>query len=284
MFLRSITLLILSTVVMFNASVFAFSGSGKHRDREHEWYRSGVDSIGVHVNENDHADVIICKDDEELVNDKCLKKCDDEGLQHDTDGTCTVCVNGNVYLSYMEDPCGTQTPHKGDPNMDCVSNRDCGDGEYCALTTSQTPCYSSICVPTKGICTSVVAQEIPETSTSIYPKGSFMVSTTDDLSWWSAENFCKAQNRHLIKASDFNFQMENQCSGLHYAYTAGALDDWSSLREVLQFHLVLMNDHCNTYSLLSSEHNLIPYHMNLDSAAIDFDAYGQEYLGYALCK
>ena len=277
MFLKPVALLTLSTIIIFSASAFAFSGSGKRRDHQHEWYRAGVDSIGVHVNGDGDADVIICQDDEDLVDDKCLKKCD-ENLERNADGTCTICTNGNVYLSYMEDPCATETAHKGDPNMECVSNRDCADNEFCALTTTQSSCYDSVCVPTNGICTPVVAQEIPEINTSIYPERSFTATTTNNLSRWSAENFCKAQNKHLIKASDFNFQMKENCYDSPH-YISGTLEDWSYLREVLQSHLILMNDHCKT-----SEGIHIPYHMDLDEQTMYFDAYGQEYTGYALCK
>ena len=64
---------------------------------------------------------IICNPCEDLVEEECVARtcgtnmlCDstqdqcvcDEGLQFNTDNTCTVCKNGNVYLSYMDDPSG----------------------------------------------------------------------------------------------------------------------------------------------------------------------------------
>ena len=98
-------ILILTTALTLSATAFAFGGGGS--GRKSTAFTSGVDAIGVHMNGK------TCPAGQELYDNECVEKCDSQFL-HNTDGSCTVCTNGNVYLSYMPEfgigPCDTETP------------------------------------------------------------------------------------------------------------------------------------------------------------------------------
>ncbi len=68
----------------------AFGGSGEHDNRTREFYKHGVDAIGVHINGK------ACADDEELIDGKCVEICPQE---RQCGATCcgegNVCVDGN---------------------------------------------------------------------------------------------------------------------------------------------------------------------------------------------
>ena len=105
-------------------------------------------------------------------------------------GTCT---NGNVWLSYAEEghECDTTTPQ----NMGCTKNSDCDSGEYCKITgTWQNACS----VITGATCETLDAgTEITYTHSSKTTK----LLQGDTMSWWAAENWCKAHHKSLVKAS-----------------------------------------------------------------------------------
>ncbi len=111
-------------------------------------------------------------------------------------GTCT---NGNVYLSYAEEghECDTAAPE----NMGCKKNSDCASGEYCKITGAwQNDCAEI----TGGTCETLDAGT-SITYTHTYTSGG--ESETKELllggqmSWWAAENWCKAHHKSLVKAS-----------------------------------------------------------------------------------
>ena len=72
MIFRYFLLFLFSFVFLFSTSVFAFGGG---HGRIRKWYEQaqGVDAIGVHYGDTTPS----CKDDEELVQNKCQKKCDE---------------------------------------------------------------------------------------------------------------------------------------------------------------------------------------------------------------
>ena len=118
------TTLIAVTTVSTNAWAFGGIVDGITGHKSHH---SGVSSIGVHYNGKDdkpNIDIRTCDSEtEELVGSECLPKCP-EGLERNTDNSCSVCAgeNANVYLSYMDDPCGTETPMNQTP---CETDADC---------------------------------------------------------------------------------------------------------------------------------------------------------------
>ena len=128
-------------------------------------------------------------DNEECTTSSCPTgytgtNCDTciEGVSRSTrDGTCSICDNGNVYLSYMDDPCATTTSFSG-----CKSNDDCDEGEYCKLTGS------SCDYPDAGTCTAI-GSNTPATITGL----GNVIKSDADMSWWAAKNWCQAQGMRL---------------------------------------------------------------------------------------
>ena len=108
------------------------------------------------------------------------------------------CPDGNVYLSYMDDPCGTVTPMTGDctKNSDCTGEKCTADQCYCNLTGAwQDGCA----VITGGTCEALddgasITYEYDGQTKELLLGGQMM-------NWWSAENWCKAHQRNLVKLS-----------------------------------------------------------------------------------
>lgn len=215
--------LLLGTIFVATTA-FAFGGifgGGGHKSS----HSGGVDAIGVHINGKDKANIDI------------LEPCPD-GLERNTDGTCTVCANGNVYLSYMDDPCGTDTPMNQKecevgsdclegtgsetccvdgkcragispfnedlyvcPPVDkksCKSNKDCESGEFCNVMYSTWDDD----LPTVGTCTDIGEKDVDYVDAEIDGLG--MVRRSNAwLTWFAAENWCKAQGKNLISVEKF---------------------------------------------------------------------------------
>ena len=198
-------------LLLVSTSAFAFGGGGGRNNRTHEWYKHGVDAIGVHIGGD------TCTDDQELIDGKCLKKCG-EGLERNTDNTCTICTNGNVYLSYMDNPCETETIFDG-----CKSNKDCDSGKYCKLTQKSSSNY----VPGAGACEPLYSSTI-----FTYNNKSFLISTTQ-FTWWSAENWCRAHNLHLAVPQDIISDSEALAllASQGYCYETECKLDWAQFPE-----------------------------------------------------
>ena len=229
--------LLLSTIFVAGTA-FAFGGIGiGHKSSSH---KPGVNAIGIHIDPNGKkAHIITCADNEEPWEDKCLPKCD-EGLERNTDGSCTVCANENVYLSYMDDPCGTDTPmnerecetgsdcfeevsvedsccvegrcragiyqENSDsyvcPSIDkktCSSNTDCvKNKEFCNLTSTEASCLR----PNVGTCMDIGSKDIGYMEIALDNIGTLRKSISP-MTWWAAENWCKAQGMTLIDVQKF---------------------------------------------------------------------------------
>jgi len=162
-------------------------------------------TIGEHLTDDCtlswHADNGICTPDYADAGTTCGKDkiCDGNGVCNcnskyllNTDNTCTICANGNVYLSYLSDPCSRVI----DGFTGCKSNKECldslGEGYYCRLTGS------SCNYPTTGTCTEIGSP----TTANITGLGS-VVRSASSLQWWSAQNWCKAQGKNLIDVAEF---------------------------------------------------------------------------------
>ncbi len=157
-----------------------------------------------------------------------------------------VCANGNPYLSFMEgfgdDPCitpasgvscssdedctdqyGTEgcchpekkiciardiydsdTDTSSCPQFNCLKNSDCGKGEFCNLKTHMT---EGAMAPAYGTC-----EAIGEVLETVYePNGEkYYYSETLSLTWWAAENWCKAQG---LSMTEFGSDVWMKCSG-----------------------------------------------------------------------
>lgn len=103
-----------------------------------------------------------------------------------------VCDNGHVYLAYMDDPCGTETPMDGD----CTKNSDCKTGEYCNMESQSSDCSK----PDIGQCVEIGTVN----PVNIAGIGDVVTSIPQSMTWWSANNFCKAQQKSLLEVSDLN--------------------------------------------------------------------------------
>ena len=186
---------------------------------------------------NGTCEPIVCDICSSLVDGECITACGinehcqtpqgtcvcNEGFELDTDNTCTVCANGNVYLPYMEDPCGTEIENF----TGCRSNKDCPANSFCEMYNFYECDY-----PEFGECMSSNAPDV--TITGLGTVKMLYRST----SWWGAYNFCKTQKRAdgspmaLINISKFKCYQ----SGTTTAITAGyccignnqTCGDWSS--------------------------------------------------------
>ena len=147
-----------------------------------------------------------------------------------------VCENGNVYLSYnVGAECDTETPMNaqsctsgsdcwsgmGDANCcdaetktckvgtyekgrhyvcivenkkQCIKNSDCDFGEYCKLASSTWNSYQ----PNTGTCTPLGGY-----TDAVVVELGLVRRSNNPMTWWAAENWCKAQNRALIDVSKF---------------------------------------------------------------------------------
>jgi len=216
--------LLLGTIFVATGA-FAFGGIGLGLKSSSQ--KAGVSAIGVHINGKGKADIDI------------LEPCP-EGLERNTDNTCTVCANGNVYLSYMDDPCGTDTPMNQTP---CETGSDCYEGqggETCCDNIKhvcKTGIYDAdsdlvICpaennkfcksnkdcaqdefcnimsqgntfVPASGTCL------LLDEGVSYIYQGESYLGTLKPLTRWSAENWCKAHNRNVITLASLGIDKDN---------------------------------------------------------------------------
>ena len=101
------------------------------------------------------------------------------------------CVDGNCIRK--ADPNNSRSCAKNsDCNTWCTNNKSANDyGCYCQISVSYTgtenACYNEF----TGICQTIGNTE----KTNKY-------SSSDDLTWWSAKNFCSAIGSHMVKTTD----------------------------------------------------------------------------------
>jgi len=194
-------ILLFGMMIFCATNVLAF-GSGRSRSSHHS---TGVNSIGVHIS----SDSSPCPKNQELLDDVCVDKCPEGVTRSTRDRSCSICVNENVYLSYKSEPCSTETPK----DMGCRSNDDCEEDEFCQIDGVWT---SSNCSEiTEGSCQPVGALSGP---IEIEGLGSVVASKTA-MTWWSADNWCKAQGKSLIDVSELGCHNDD-----------GLVTDWHSGR------------------------------------------------------
>lgn len=190
----------------------------------------------------DNSLTCVCAEGYEDVGGTCMAKCP-TAITRNTDNSCTVCENGNVYLSYNEDPCGTQTAFEG-----CKSNKDCADGEFCELIGD---CNNDCSVVTGGTCVSLHSgDEITYENGS--DKKSFLESGMP-MNWWTAENWCKAHHKSLVSYHTLNNLFD--CEKMDSYVTACTwdkfvTDDYWNGRTPSQFYWTAENyDSCIAWRL-----------------------------------
>ena len=144
------------------SAALAFGGVFNHGSKS-STYKGGVDVIGVHFGgEKKTAD-------SEPEEETCP-----EGISRARDGSCSVCDNGKVYLSYREDPCENEV-------SGCTSNDDCGDNECCNLHREDD---GSCDPPEEGAC-----EEIDTVDPVVIAGLGTVVMTSESLQWWAAQNW-----------------------------------------------------------------------------------------------
>ena len=157
----------------------------------------------------DGAGTCGCAEGYEDVGGTCMEKCP-TGITRNADNSCTVCANGNVYLSYAEagHECDTATPK----NMECTKNSDC-TGEKCSAESGK--CFCDLTSPSSGDihCVEITGgtcarlyDGIPITYTHTYTSGGKsetkpLLFLEGPMNWIAAENWCKAHHMNLVKAS-----------------------------------------------------------------------------------
>ena len=139
--MKKTALLLLGTILISGTTYAGGSifGGGKHKTAN----PYGVNSINVHVCSSLECPPV------RIVEGKCdgahmsmrwgVCLCDEgyvangDVCEKETDVDVGVCENGNVYLSYMSDPCATETPMAG---RTCTSDIDCdGADDPLAINT-----------------------------------------------------------------------------------------------------------------------------------------------------
>ena len=187
-----------------------------------------------------------CVEGYEEVDGNCVEKCA-AGITRNADGSCTVCENGNVYFSnvqYPDLPCETETVMNQktcETDADCTDNRkpygeNCCDTEthickagfwgpgYYQCPETGTPCTSNLdCEPNTEFC------NIEGSAGTCAPIGEYTDSwqeiaglgivrkSNQTLTWWSAENWCKAQEMRPVKVSDLTcYESGTSTPKLHF--------------------------------------------------------------------
>ena len=116
-----------------------------------------------------------------------------EGCDFNTKTCVLATCRQDSDCSELTPLCDTVT---GDCFAGCKTNDECGDNEFCDLDVATTD-YSCTQKPGRGTCRSASGTAVGDTD---------LIRSSEPLNWWSAENFCKANdNKTLIDLS-------NKCS------------------------------------------------------------------------
>ncbi len=195
-------LLLLGTI--FIASVaLAFGGSGKHRDRVHEWYGAGIDSLGVHYGSS------------------CPKESSTTGQGGETgiyDGN-VMCKCTDANKVYTVNGCEVQPEVCDDHTIN-----QCGLGYYCQF--SPVGCESRN--RGDGVCTQITGgtEVIPVgDTTKIYLMGA-------RIDWWSANSWCVGNGKHLVTSPIVGHPLDDSYlndrgNGDIYTYFGQDVDFWT---------------------------------------------------------
>ena len=180
-------ILMFGTMLGVASAAFAFGGMFSHGSKS-TTYKGGVSAIGVHFGGEKSTD------SKEDATESCAT-----GILKDRFGHCNICENGNVYFSYMDDPCGTEIEITG-----CKTNNDCAaNEEYCQIERSG---YNGTSTLYTGTC-----QPLGTVESLFYNEQEFWVNLNDYISYFSAENWCHAQNKRLANFNDLGLDKNTYC-------------------------------------------------------------------------
>ena len=255
-----------------------------------KWNERCVPVCGEHSSRNEETGACdICDTGYYPSAGECLENLCAEGLRpSERDGSCTICTNGNVYMSYYNNPCSTPTNFDG-----CKSNDDCDEDEFCNLTG-----YDNT-KPTSGTCQALNSPD-PVTVGGL---GSVRKSSSK-MTWWAADQWCKAQGMNLIDVRRFGCYKTNtndlvtEGSG----YVGGCCAEgeecglainlgWFQPGYKNSFSIVLYNleqEFGNSISLWTSSYDFpntfgSAYSILLTSANISGQSHNEESTTFALC-
>ena len=251
---KKLLLLMSLVVIIYNDSVFAFGGGG--RNRTHEWYKHGVDSIGVHIGGSKQADVLFsCEKPCEWKNKECVceskinkfAKMTVDGWTGDEISTCDVKEKLGIcsVCLTIENTIGEEgrTEFCADSNSLCDAGQMCAEGicrtligDGCAknsdcrnqLSETGEACGLEGCYCNYGH--SYQNNEYPSNRGTCMLKDKdkyeftyegkkrFAFLTTNDL--WSSKNLCEAWNMRLMTWNELNCPVsENRVT---LVYTPGS--------------------------------------------------------------
>ena len=84
-------------------------------------------------------------------------------------------------------------------NAHCKKNSDCATNEFCLVMHNGFDCQK----PNVGTCMDVNSIGYTDSSSSIPGIGKVVRRSNSPLTWWSAENWCKAQGMKLVDVREF---------------------------------------------------------------------------------
>ena len=212
--------LLFSTILLAATSVWAFGGvfGGGHKSH----HSSGVSSIGVHIDANGDNTT----PDITLVEPECNvdEDCDPNArFQTCVNGVCeNVCGVGFYNADFGDySSCAPTKCCFPVSSGNCSKNADCSSGEYCAIEQEETLI---------GSCQSIADNILP-----VSWHGQSFVRTKEQMSWWSVDNFCRAQGRHMVHLKDLGMtRPEGWCDGQDGDCCGLTPEEWTNLVQALQ--------------------------------------------------
>ncbi len=151
---------------------------------------------------------------------------------------------------------------------ECKENAHCGDGYYCSGS------YESCTESTYNVCRKIQNYQTYEaTDDNTYILG-------DYLTWWDAENFCKALGKSLVPASILNTKGVDGSTNYDYSgtyktalvgelYTGfGFTGDWVWTSTDYGTSSTSSSKTCGVYYVSLSDGNLYNYHRHNDAHAL----------------
>lgn len=120
----------------------------------------------------------------------------------------------------------------------CKKNSDCKNGEFCNITKEiiENTDYTQY-APNTGSCTPLDTGT-PSTAAGNFATGQFLIGPS--LTWWGAENWCKAHGRDVVSLSDLGITGGYEDGSCQQSYCIGA--DWTALRTALHLAQIRVKD------------------------------------------
>lgn len=216
--------LIASCALLCSTEVWAFGGIGLGKLQRHK--SSGVDAIGVHIDSTGKKANINFTDGDNAETAECsgngVKGVDDNCYCHQgytgTNCETKLCESGSFCGMDGDNPLCCPSDHicttAGDilgtcwkAESGCTVNADCESGEFCNLGTegSETP-VGGTC---EAIGDGIPSNEVKDDDGNVvFAAGQFLASL-NDMNWWSARNWCKAQGRQMVQLYSLHISIPN---------------------------------------------------------------------------